>query len=400
MENFAVTIRNTPLFAGLAREDLARIAGRLEAVQCAAGQTIVAQGEMGDALYVVHAGAAEVVVEHDAIRIPKGVLGPGEYFGEMSLMTAEPRSATVTALVESVLLKLSKESWEDLLAKHPSLSLHVCQVLSRRLMATEREFSKDRGAVTRFESELQSARDIQMGMVPAVFPPPTPDRPVEIYGTLEPARQVGGDLYDFFFTEEGRLCFLIGDVSDKGTPAALFMAKTRALVRSIATHLRAADGGPPAPHEIMARVNEELCRGNRMSMFVTLLLGVLDTPGGALHCCNAGHLTPYVLSRRGVEPLKVPQGKPLGVRAGSGYESSHRTLFAGELIFQFTDGITEAMEGEGGLFGEERLEAVLRDVATENPAQVIAAVMRKVRTFTAGAPQSDDIAALAIRFGL
>ncbi len=146
VEHFAATIRNTPLFAGLARGDLARIAGRLEAVQCVAGQTIVAQGERGDALYVVHAGAAEVVVEHDDIRIPKGVLGPGECFGEMSLMTAEPRSATVIALVESVLLKLSQESWEDLLAKHPSLSLHVCKVLSRRLTATEQEFSKDRRA--------------------------------------------------------------------------------------------------------------------------------------------------------------------------------------------------------------------------------------------------------------
>ncbi len=380
--------------------DLARIAGRLEEVRFLAGQPIVSQGEMGDALYVVHAGAAEVVVEHDAIRVPKGVLGPGECFGEMSLLTGERRSATVIALIDSVLLKLSKESWEHLLAKHPSLSLHVCDVLSRRLTETERELSKDRGAVTRLESELQSARDIQMSMVPAVFPPPTPDRPVEIYATLEPARQVGGDLDDFFFTDEGRFCFLVGDVSDKGTPAALFMAKTRALVRSVAMHLRAADGGPPAPHEIMARVNEELCRGNSMSMFVTLLLGVLDPLSGDLHCCNAGHLGPYVLSRHGVEPLKVPQGKPLGIRADLGYESSRRTLIAGDCLFQFTDGITEAMDGEGRLFGEERLGEVLRAVAKENPANVVAAVISKVRAFTAGAPQSDDIAALTFRFGL
>lgn len=162
MENFAVTIRSTPLFSGLSREDLARIAGRLEGMRFLAGQTIVSQGETGDALYVVHSGAAEVVVEHDAIRMPKGVLGPSECFGEMSLLTGERRSATVIALIDSVLLKLSKESWDDLLAKYPSLSLHVCKVLSRRLTETEREFSKDRGAVNVVMEEFFTAQSAQV----------------------------------------------------------------------------------------------------------------------------------------------------------------------------------------------------------------------------------------------
>lgn len=254
--------------------------------------------------------------------------------------------------------------------------------------------------LARIEDELKFAREIQMSMVPAVFPPPTPERPVEIFAALEPARQVGGDLYDFFYTGEGRLWFLIGDVSDKGTPAALFMAKTKALVRQVATLLRAPDGGPPGPHNIMVRVNDEMSRDNGLSMFVTFFLGMLDLGTGELHCCNAGHLAPYVLGREGVEVLKIPRGNPLGVRAGTAYASADRTLTPGEGLFLFTDGVTEAMDGEGRLFGEERLVEVLQAVVTEGPAKVIAAVMSKVRAFTAGAPQSDDVAALAIRFGL
>ncbi len=250
----------------------------------------------------------------------------------------------------------------------------------------------------RLESELQSARDIQMSMVPAVFPAPAPGRPVEICATLEPARQVGGDLYDFFYTDEGQLCFLIGDVSDKGAPAALFMARAMTLVRLMVTLLRAPDGGPPTPHEVMARVNEELCRDNGMRMFVTVLLGVLDPTSGALQCCNAGHLVPYVLGRNGVEPLEVARGKPLGIRPGFGYDSTGWTLSAGDCLFLFTDGITEAMDGEGKLFGEERLQDALRSVVTEDPAKVVAAVIEKVNGFTGAAPRADDCAALAVRF--
>jgi phosphoserine phosphatase RsbU/P len=254
--------------------------------------------------------------------------------------------------------------------------------------------------LARIEGELKSARDIQMSMVPAVFPPPTPEHPVEIFAALEPARQVGGDLYDFFYTGEGRLWFLIGDVSDKGAPAALFMARTKTLVRLVATLLRMPDGGPPTPHDIMVRVNDELSRENGMSMFVTLLLGMLNLGTGELQCCNAGHLAPYVLGREGVEALKIPRGKPLGVRAGTAYASGARTLVPGEGLFLLTDGVTEAMDGEGKPFGEARLEAILRAVAMENSANIVAAVVGKVREFTTAVPPSDDVAALALRFGL
>ena len=249
------------------------------------------------------------------------------------------------------------------------------------------------------ERELQSARDIQMSMVPTIFPPPEPARPVEISATLEPARQVGGDLYDFFYTDEGQLCFLIGDVSDKGAPAALFMARTKTLVRLVATLLRASDGRPPTPDQIVARVNDELCLDNSMQMFVTLFLGVLDPMSGALQWCSAGHLVPYVLGRNGIKPLETAQGMPLGIRKSFDYDSTGWTLSNGDCLFLFTDGITEAMDSEGKLFGQERLEEALQAVVREDPTKIVAAVIEKMRQFTDGAPQSDDIAAMALRYG-
>src|SRR3990167_7510140 len=127
MENLAETIRHIPFFSGLSREDLARIVGKLEAVRFSAGQTIVKQGEVGDALYMVQTGAVEVVLEQDGLRVESvAILGPYESFGEMSLFTGQKRSATVIALIDCIVFKLSKEIWEEQLLQHPSLSLHFC----------------------------------------------------------------------------------------------------------------------------------------------------------------------------------------------------------------------------------------------------------------------------------
>lgn len=252
----------------------------------------------------------------------------------------------------------------------------------------------------RLERELQAAREIQMSMVPTIFPPPEPTRPVVISAALEPARQVGGDLYDFFYTNEGQLCFLIGDVSDKGAAAALFMARIKTMVRLVATLLRTSDGRPPTPNQIMTRVNDELCLDNPMQMFVTLFLGVLDPMSGTLQWCNAGHLVPYVFGRNGIKRLGTAQDNmSLGIHTSFGYASTDWTLSTGDCLFLFTDGITEAMDGEGRLFGSERLETALQSAAREDPAMIVATVIKKMREFTDGAPQSDDIAVMAIKYG-
>jgi sigma-B regulation protein RsbU (phosphoserine phosphatase) len=255
-----------------------------------------------------------------------------------------------------------------------------------------------RGHLDRIEQELQAARELQKSMVPSAFPAPTAAMPVEVYAAMEPARQVGGDLYDFFTLDDGRFCFLVGDVSGKGVPAALFMARTKTLVRLVATMFRLSDQAVPLPHEILSRVNHELCRDNAGCMFVTLFLGMLDPRSGEVAFGNAGHLAPYVTGRPGgIVPLGGAHAKPLGIRGDLRYDTGTCRLRPGEGMFLFSDGITDALDTEGHPFTEDRLEATLQAAMPGDPARIVRGVVDTVLDFARGSHQEDDITALALR---
>jgi sigma-B regulation protein RsbU (phosphoserine phosphatase) len=254
-----------------------------------------------------------------------------------------------------------------------------------------------RSHLDRMENELEAARQLQLSMVPTIFPAPTKARPLEISAMMEPAREVGGDLYDFFERDDGMFCFLIGDVSGKGVPAALFMARTKSLVRLITRLARRADGAALMTADIVAMVNEELCQYNAEMMFVTLFFGVLDPKTGDLLFTNAGHNPPYQLTGGNVAPLPMGKDRPLGIRVNSTYETGKVNLARGDAIYLFTDGVTEATNRKNELFTEERLEVVLRAAAGRAVGDIVNAVSVAVQTFTDGAPQSDDITAMAIR---
>jgi sigma-B regulation protein RsbU (phosphoserine phosphatase) len=255
-----------------------------------------------------------------------------------------------------------------------------------------------RAHLARMEEELESARQLQMSMLPTVFPSPSKQRPVEIFAMMEPAREVGGDLYDFFDCDDGTLCFLIGDVSGKGVPAALFMARAKNLIRLITRLARGADGAAPGPAEIVDMVNRELCQDNAGMMFVTLFFGMLDPKTGDLRFTNAGHNPPYRLDGKAVEAVTLSKGRPLGLRTTSTYETGSLTLAAGETLYLYTDGVTEAHNRTGELFAEQRLEAVLRESAGDSTNIVVTAVGDAVQRFADGAAQSDDITAMALRW--
>jgi phosphoserine phosphatase RsbU/P len=251
--------------------------------------------------------------------------------------------------------------------------------------------------LARLEEELESARQLQMSMVPTVFPPPTSERPVEMFAMMEPAREVGGDLYDFFDAEDGTLCFLVGDVSGKGVPAALHMARTKNLVRLISRLARSAGGNVLEPGDILNMVNLELCQDNAGMMFVTLFLCMLEPRTGRLRFCNAGHNPPYRLDHGIVESVVLGKGRPLGLRRSSTYETACLTLREGEALYLYSDGVTEATNASGELFAEARLEAVLRAAAGNGTRTIVEAVGDAVRSFVGNAPQSDDITAMAVR---
>lgn len=272
-------------------------------------------------------------------------------------------------------------------------------LLSARIGASlEKKRLRDevRTHLARIEQELDAARELQMGMVPTFFPPPTPERPVEIFAMMEPAREVGGDLYDFFDGPDGSLCFLLGDVSGKGVPAALFMAGTKNLVRLVTDLLRGPDGDLLGPGEILGRVNRELCQDNVGMMFVTLFLGILQPRTGELRFCNAGHGPPYRIRGQSVDPLVAAAGPPLGIRPRAVYGTETIRLKPGDALYLYSDGITEAADASGALFSEDRLATVLCN-ASGRAEDFVPAVADAVTEFVGDTPRSDDITAMAIR---
>jgi len=273
-------------------------------------------------------------------------------------------------------------------------------LLKARLGATlEKKRLRDEvnAHLARLRAELDAARKLQLAMVPQVFPPPSAGFPIDLFAMMEPAREVGGDLYDFFPTADGRLCFLIGDVSGKGMPAALFMARTKSLLRIATELMRGHDGGPPSAADIIGLVNRELSQNNPDMMFVTLFFALLTPATGEVEYCNAGHNPPYRLKGGDLAPIEDARGIILGVRASATHPAGRLRLAPGETIYLFTDGVTEAIDAAAEQFSEERLEAVLRRSGGKPSAEIIDAVAAGLRGFVGGAEASDDITMLALR---
>ena len=241
----------------------------------------------------------------------------------------------------------------------------------------------------RMEGELQVASNIQMSMIPKSFPPFPERSDLDIYATIVPAKEVGGDLYDFFI-QDNRLYFCIGDVSGKGIPASLVMAVTRSLFRTIAPHER-------SPQRILNMMNDSMSDTNEYDMFVTFFCGVLDLAKGHLRYCNAGHNAPYLVGGGQPRELPVEANLPLGVMRGIRFIEQETDLSSGYGLFLYTDGLNEAENVVHEQFGGQRIEEVLgRDIASSK--QELTAMMEAVNNFVGDAPQSDDLTLLYIRF--
>jgi phosphoserine phosphatase RsbU/P len=247
-------------------------------------------------------------------------------------------------------------------------------------------------AKERYESELKIARTIQMSFLPKNFPPFPEYVEFDIYATLVPAKEVGGDLYDFFLLDGDHLFFSIGDVSGKGVPAALFMAAAKTLMKGTASR-------DMAPSEILSRVNHELCLENDSMMFVTVFCGIFNFRTGEVRYSNAGHNPPLVLKPgRPPEWLPLPEGFLLGAMEDSLYETRQILLAPGDTLLLYTDGVTEAMNGGKLFYEEQRLVRVTEDHGQAPPEELVAEVLRSVREFAGSEPQSDDITMLALAF--
>lgn len=240
-------------------------------------------------------------------------------------------------------------------------------------------------------AELSIARDIQMGILPSDVKTRVQGTHLQVHAILEAAREVGGDLFEVLRLEDGRVLVAVGDVSGKGIPAALFMAVTTTLLRTMARQYR-------TPDEILVQVNESLVAHNPRSMFVTLICLVYDPKTGLVTCANAGH-PPPVLLRPGAAPsLALSTGAlVLGVMPGLKVDVGALELQPGDTLVLYTDGVTEAFNTRLELFDEAKLLACLRNAAESPAGQVASTVLAAVRTHAGGHPQSDDITVLTVQ---
>jgi sigma-B regulation protein RsbU (phosphoserine phosphatase) len=259
-----------------------------------------------------------------------------------------------------------------------------------------KQYIKDITEITaekeRIGAELSVAAGIQASMLPSVFPP-FPDRhEFDIYARMTPAKEVGGDFYDFFFVDEHHLAIVMADVSGKGVPAALFMVVAKTLIKNLAMTGMSAD-------EVFRNANERLCEGNSQEMFVTAWLGIIDLELGRMSYVDAGHENPYVIHDDGnIEMIRPSKKKlPLAAVENTVYPLNEKKLTVNDLIFLYTDGVPEATNSRDELYTTERLEKVLKRNYSENPEELLIKVRKNVDAFVKDAPQFDDLTMLAVR---
>lgn len=251
---------------------------------------------------------------------------------------------------------------------------------------------RTRDELIAIQRDLNVATDIQMSMLPRTFPSLTERQGIDIYATMLPAKEVGGDLYDFFRVADRKIAMVIGDVSGKGIPAALMMGISRTL-------LRGSGRTGLAPAECLAAVNRILAQEILPGMFVTVFYGVVDTHTGELEYCAGGHNPPYLITHDGhVRALDGAGGLPIGVMDDAPYKSTRLQLNPNDTVVLYTDGITEALDADEQEFGEKRLEALLATLHTLPAESVVGKTVEAVQGFANGAPQADDITCLAFRY--
>jgi len=264
--------------------------------------------------------------------------------------------------------------------------------MAENLKVYIRDLQETTSAKERIESELRVATEIQTSMLPRLFPPFPDRKEFDLYATMQPAREVGGDFYDFFFISPTKLCLIIGDVCGKGIPAALFMAISKTLLRTEALH-------EPSPDHVLFNVNNTLYPDNEASMFFTGLCAVLDTESGELTIANGGHNPPLFCPSGGeFQYINLPKGLVVGAMPDTSYAFNTYTMRPHDTLVMYTDGVTEAMDGQERLYSEARLLSCLNDLCGRSVTDIVHGVRANIETFAGGTEQSDDITMLVIEF--
>ena len=282
--------------------------------------------------------------------------------------------------------------WETDTGDETQLLAEAFQSLTGRMKTYVSDIEKITAEKERIGTELELATRIQADMLPGIFPAFPDRKDFDIYASMTPAKEVGGDFYDFFLLDKNHLALVIADVSGKGVPAALFMMGSMILIRN-----EVKNGLSPA--NVLRRINDQICSGNREDMFITVWLGILDLSTGKLTAANAGHEYPALKQPDGsFELIKDPHGFVIGGLPDESYTEYEWHLRPGAKIFVYTDGVSEAGESRSALYGTDRMMEALRTAENESPEKILAAVDASVRKYVGDAPQFDDVTMLCVEY--
>jgi sigma-B regulation protein RsbU (phosphoserine phosphatase) len=409
--DLASILRQIPMFARLPSSEIGFLSSALHEVEIPAGTLLFREGDPGDRFYIILEGTISVIKALDTSdeRII-ATRRPGEFFGEMSLVEPDGlRTASVRSNTPLRLLEMSRPDFDALLLQRPVLALEIIRVLSLRLdqshnstIASLREKNRQltqacdelKAAQTqiiekeRLEKELETARWIQQSILPRALPG-LPG--FDLGAFLMPARAVGGDLFDLIPLRKDALGVVIGDVSDKGVPAAIFMALTFSLLRA-----EAPRAGRPA--KVLQAVNRILLDMNNAGMFVTVLYGVLERAQPRFTYARAGHELPLHLGPAGqAHQIGHDTGQPLGLLARPALDEQSVDLEPGDVLLLYTDGATDLIDAQGQRLGRKRFEALVQASRTGRAQAICDRVWAGLAEYQASNPQFDDVALLAIR---
>ncbi len=389
----AIAYSRIPLFRNVEEKRLQAVLTRSERIRLPAGTTLLRPGQKNDCIYIILAGKVVVYLQSGESRGTGIAIPPGQCIGEFSAIDGMPASAFVEVEADACVLRLPQELFWSQLVTLPGVARNMMVSLTERTRLTNRlalEAERERLELEQLRKELHLARQLQASMLPlqgSLFPERSE---IEISALMEPASSVGGDFFDAFFVGDDRLFLCIGDVSGHGIGAALLMARTIGLLRILAFT-------EATPDALLARLNESMVQGNDTCAFATIFCGFLDVGSGHFVYSNGGHCHPLLDDGSATVPLTLPRGVLVGAFPGMAYSSLSLDLTPGDLLFIYTDGITEAESPAGVPFSLSACRSVLEREREAPLPRLLEQLREEVRRFTGSPGLEDDCTLLALR---
>ncbi len=382
-----------PLFGGAPDQLVEQELQECEVLELPAGWRILVPGQTNDCVYIPLSGDVAAHLDYERNPAAAVPIKPGECIGELSAIDGKPVSALVVTVTAARVLRIPQEIFWDRLMVLPGVAANFRIMLSERVRKTSemaQEALRKQLELEQLKRELQMARQLQASMLPLQRPLFPERSDLDVCGLMEPASNVGGDLFDAFFIRENQLFFCIGDVSGHGVASAMFMARAIGLLRVLAM-------ATTEPHKLMRQLNERLCIGNDTNIFVTLLCGVMDVSSGQIRYSNGGHCPPMLVAPGVSRMLPVPKGPLVGAIPGARYSAMELTLQPGETFFCYTDGVTEAQDEKQQEYTEPRCLDFVNRQPLQDTATLLDAVRREVAAYTRTEVLEDDFTLFALR---